>query len=61
MRIPFDADPDPDLLFDADPDRDFYLMRMRIRMWIQANKSMRIHADPADADPQHWFSLVIYY
>ncbi len=34
------------------PNTDFYLMR--IRMWVQVTKMMRIHADPdEDPDPQH--------
>ncbi len=55
-HLQIDADPDevtdPAYNFEADPgsdrDPDFYLMRMR----IQVNKMMRIHADPdSDADP----------
>jgi hypothetical protein len=45
-HLQIDADPDPVLdpsyHFDVDPVPYFYLMRMRIPMWIQVTKMMRI-------------------
>jgi hypothetical protein len=50
LQIDADPDVDPAYHFDAVQDPDFYLKRMRIRMWIQLTKMVRIHAD---LDPQH--------
>jgi hypothetical protein len=41
----FDADPDSNYHPDADPDSDFYLMRIRIRLFFP----------DADPDPDHSF------